>query len=47
MKLILLIFITINTVFGAKCPPKEVVASCQCKEVSDKRVNIQINKYTY
>ena len=47
MKLILLILITINTVFGGKCPPKEVVAPCQCCEVSDKHVNIQINKYIY
>lgn len=37
MKLILLILITINTVFGRLCPPKDVVAPCECFDVSNKK----------
>lgn len=33
MKLILLFLITINTVSGGKCPPKEAILPCSCYQV--------------
>ena len=35
MKLILLILITVNSVFSGKCPPKEIISPCGCDEVND------------
>ena len=39
MKLILLILITVNSVFSCKCPPKKIISPCECDEVNDKFIH--------
>lgn len=33
MKVILLFLITINTIFGGRCPPKDIISPCECVQV--------------
>ena len=39
MLLILFVLITFNSVFGGKCPPKEIFSPCKC-EIEYVSINI-------
>ena len=43
MKLILLIFISIEIVFGGKCPPNQIITPCTCHAQVGKLSEFLIN----